>query len=297
MPGSWNQSGRKLIHEITETCRLHFKKICCYRPDLTLRATDAEFDLFFPTNVYGGVFFQKLPTVQALSTEFPVDVKPLNMDLHCQTFGAESLMPPIEVKAIPPFTSDTIPTCPIPLLSKAASVVACPTDIPHQGSTCSIPKSQISLYATKAIKKLSLDRLKKPIVYRTPKLTGRIAKLPAQKYQLPILRKPIPPHRFSKENRAQFRELLGEKSKLPLVDIKIIGVYDRIFLGMYQSISQTEDGSLLCVPKAKTELQLLEREPVSVYLVVGQSIKTPGKSYQVVLPMKDLAHGKHPSTD
>lgn len=103
---------------------------------------------------------------------------------------------------------------------------------------------------------------------------------------LPILKYPIPPHRFNSQTRSRFRQALAEKAGCPPAKIQINRVYDRITMSAFQSLAQDERGILVCYLKPEAVGTHRKQPPVSTssYLVAGQVLNTR-QQISVLVPM------------
>jgi hypothetical protein len=108
---------------------------------------------------------------------------------------------------------------------------------------------------------------------------------PHQQHQFPIEKKPLPLHRFSLETRQRLRRLIAERHQLAPVDVQLVGIYDRISPQLYQTIVQQEDGTLKCILKSS---QRLNADAAVVYVMVGKSLRQPGRSLQMALPVNEV---------
>lgn len=287
MSGSWDQSSRKLIGELKETLRQHFKKVQTFALPVDISAAIIDYRLETPVDIYGGSLFTQLlesrhvsltlaPVCHLLKTEFQATV---HIDQTSFTKPFTNHMPLLEthlfkVPVMPPSWHDVFewPVESFPLPS-------------------SIKMAPARLVLTKNIKAQPLlcKRIEKPRTAGIKSLKGAKAKqYMVSSNSLPIQRRPIPAHRFSPAHRKQFRERLAQKAQLPLIDIKLVHIFDRVFLTLYQSISQAQDGSLLCIPKLSGQMTSTSSAQTPYYLIIGSSLKNPEQSIQVVLPMDEL---------
>lgn len=287
MSRSWDENSRKLIHEIRETLRVAFQGVRCYPAAIAMQTPDIGFDLRIPSQPYGGVLLDPHVPVHMLDTRFISISNNLNLPFECPLHTEAAAVPNPVTQTIP-MRWENIPLPELfPLLPRKVSVQS-NLLTPLRAKLPATPWTMGNLRLT-TLRKLSLHNFQKPKVDRVPKLGKTTAHRFSQyKNALPILRKPIPPHRFSSENRTLFRELLAQKAKLPVFDIQLIGVYDRIYLGLYQSLSQSDDGTLYCVPKSQTDLQTSKAPLIPVYLIMGKSTQNAGQVFQTIMPMEDL---------
>ncbi len=93
---------------------------------------------------------------------------------------------------------------------------------------------------------------------------------------LPMIKAPIPLHRFDSQTRSRFRHALSEKAGCPAAKIQLNQVYDRITMSTLKSLTQDERGMLICHPKpdAVGKDRQLTRLSANAYLVAGQVLDT-----------------------
>lgn len=308
MSGSWNQSERKLIRDLRETLRLYFKGARCFPiDDLTFRVRPIFYHLPLLAETYGGVLVQQklscqtvppvsIPAATSLDTAMisciqqeplPIAVAPscpvLPISQETTTAETVALLP----RNIYSGTLSVAPPEPLEgILGGAVEPIAC--EKPFH-----IPPHQLKFHrhSLRKTKRLLIQRPEKPKIGRIAKIRATIQQMPLRRNSLPIYRKPIPFHRFSLAVRNRFRELLASKANVPPMDVKLVAIYDRMFLGIYQSLSRAEDETLLCLPKSSTELAgQQEQTAVSFYLAIGKSNQAPDKYWQAVIPMSELNH-------
>jgi hypothetical protein len=123
-------------------------------------------------------------------------------------------------------------------------------------------------------------------------LRGRTQSCPKPLFGLPIIKVPIPLHRFSPETKAQFRKALAEKTGTHPSKMLITLVYDRITMSIFKSISQDERGVLVCYPKPEAlgQTRRLGTASGTCYLVFGQRLDTK-ETVNALVPV-DAAEGE-----
>lgn len=122
----------------------------------------------------------------------------------------------------------------------------------------------------------------------TEKLRARHQVMPAKLWMLPIRRSPLPPHRFTTEQRDRFRTALAEKSGTSPNNVQIKVIFDRLTMSMFSAIDQDERGNLLCSPKAELlgkKAGLLPQQ-TTTYLIMGSRIDT-GASIRALVPSEE----------
>lgn len=122
----------------------------------------------------------------------------------------------------------------------------------------------------------------------------RTRNFPMECWQLPLLKAPLPPHRFSAEQKAKFRKALsdkayGENSNMPQSNLQLQAVYDRINLALFASIEQDERGYLKCFPKPEIlhNAEAFTRNMPNTYLVMGTRVDTR-EVIKVLVPMEPV---------
>lgn len=289
MPRSWYQGARQLIDDVRETFRLHFRQAVVHSLDVDVEAYDVAYDYEFDPESYGGVLIPQ----KALVLTIPLYAasaysKRLSLAIDCPVRGETALFQEPSVLNVP---------CVLDIHRQLHASQMLPRTVPYQviqglalpwPVLCSLPSQRWLLKRHVVSAHWAIEKLKAPRVLRTPPMRSRVQLYPILKKAMPVQRKPIPPHRFPTGHRQKFRELLAARAQLSVNDMQIVGVYDRIFLGLFQSLSQREDGTLVCTPKSLAEPGLREKETVAVYLIVGKSFKVPGKVFQVVVPMSEF---------
>ncbi len=287
MSGSWDQRDRKLIDEIKDTIRLHFKGVDCGAWNTDLGTISIGLNLWVRPESYGGILFQNNLPTQTISLNVTPQINCLEMVFNPPVLGQNALLSIPTVVNIPPLhltptNVHQIKILPERVLAKhLQNSMAFPSFAIH-----GVNAAQLKMAKPNYCSPLMLEKFKKPLTYRLPTLKTNSLRFMLQKKPLPIQRKPIPPHRFSTELRQDFREALAQKAGLPVMDIQIVGVYDRIYLALFQSLSQAEDSTLLCIPKTTLDIGASkQQEYTPMYLIFGKSVKSPDKSFRAVLPM------------
>jgi hypothetical protein len=251
---------------------------------------DVSYDYGFYPDCFGGVLIpQRAPNhAIPLYSVSAVSQKKMPMAIDCRVSGEKTLFQRPRILAEP---------CVLDIEKYVHPTSLIPDKIPYykvQGLAFSwpdlkiLPSTQWLLKRHTSIGNWAVERIKAPHTQKTPPMRSRAQLFPILKKTMPVQRKAIPPHRFSTAHRQKFRELLAARAQLPVNDMQIVGVYDRIFLAFFQSLSQREDGTLICTPKSLAEPGMRDKETVAVYLIVGKSFRMPGKAFQVVLPMSAL---------
>lgn len=290
MSGSRDQSNRNIIEDIRETLRLYLKGLQCTAVETRLDAYCIEYPLSQPEEIFGGVLVVDNPSIAKVPVGMTIRHQGMSLGIAstyhritpltqgCRNFG-ESFT-----------TVQDVPVAMLPLIPGQVQVGKCQAQLSPTGSVHAVTASQFALRgARKLSARIQVPKILKPRTYVIRRIYSKLCHFPLYQKTLPIYRKPIPPHRFSKESRALFRERLAEKYKIPEHDVQILQIYDRLFLEMYQSLSPMEDGTLTCLPKSLHQIQTATKSIANaVYLVMGQSIKKPGTPIQVVIPMTEL---------
>ncbi|MEB3286721.1 MAG: hypothetical protein VKJ04_04400 [Vampirovibrionales bacterium] len=110
---------------------------------------------------------------------------------------------------------------------------------------------------------------------------------PSRLWQLPFIKRPLPPHRFSSEIKNRMRQALAEKAGVNPASVQIQVIFDRINLGLFASIDQDEKGNLICHPKPDVLHQPEKaRHFPSAYLVFGIRMDTK-ETLKALVPMQD----------
>ncbi len=95
------------------------------------------------------------------------------------------------------------------------------------------------------------------------------------RFHLMAIRKsPIPPHRFTPDQRDRFRRALADKGQTLPANVQLKMVYARMDMTLYSSMQQDEHGVLLCVPKPEAVGKQARgggRAPLA-YLVFGNRL-------------------------
>ncbi len=289
MSGSRDKSYRKLIHDIKETLRIHFQGIESHSLDLGLFSFGTFYPLTPSFEIYGGVFTVSNVACHAVdlvnkTTSIAAD---LAMKAHANTGSMQIETPPVILPSLAMFPPPQPKS--LALLSEKPTLYQCPITGFHPHLPNRIRPSELKFKKPKTPQKLVAAKIKSPVTYGyRAAIKARALVLSASKRNLPIYRKPIPAHRFSRAHRELFREKLAKQSGLPANEIHLVNVYDRIYLGVYQSWSQTDDGLLLCTPKPLSTLTSSTKDSLSGYLVIGKSPRKPGNILQTIVTAKEL---------
>lgn len=128
----------------------------------------------------------------------------------------------------------------------------------------------------------------KPIEMSQLRYTSHFKSQVERLKSIPMLRDPIPAHRFSTEQRAVFRTRLAEQCPEE-GSILLRYVYDRVSQGVFEQLKPESDGVLLCV--YKQDKRLLDLHQVNTQLgmvVVGQHMVTR-QTVTAFVSVSDLA--------
>lgn len=109
---------------------------------------------------------------------------------------------------------------------------------------------------------------------------------PAKLWTIPIRRSPIPPHRFTTEQKTKFRQALADKASTNPANVQIKVIFDRLTMSMFSAIDQDDRGNLLCTPRAELvgkQAVKLPPQPTT-YLVMGSRTDT-GAPIRALVPM------------
>jgi hypothetical protein len=288
MSRSWDQSGGRLIRELKETLRMHFKGVQTYSLEPGVDAYEVSYSLPMAAIAYGGMLFSEARQSYPVSLGFQPHVMDPSIRLTAKIQGGQALLASPRLYEVPCFEKISLlsfETSMLPTVLPTFSCEAIQLPLPQAGG---VTASQLKIQRLKMTQRVTFEKFKKPATYRFPGIKTQAYRLAVFKNPLPIQRKPIPPHRFSQKNRSFFRELLAQKAKIPVLDMQLVSVYDRIFLGLYQSLTFSDEGTLVCVPKPDLDPALRKKDLQPVYLIIGKSLKAQGKTFQVILPMADL---------
>ena len=66
----------------------------------------------------------------------------------------------------------------------------------------------------------------------------------------PIVRRSLPLSSLTERQKYALLKLMAEKAQCKIHEVKLIAVYDRLFVSAYQSMRPTPDGQLWCYPKS-----------------------------------------------
>ena len=290
MSGSWNQDGgsRRLINELKAAWRMHRKQVDCQTVALDLPAIANPFVLSTKTDTFGGVMALPKATVLSPDVTFmpvvatmPPAAQPKINKISC----LPSVLPVYSVKALCR-AGLNIASCPVGMDKAISRVQACPQLL--KTKVFCIASAQFLLRRPVNFTRISVKCFDKAeVTHSVSLLATKIRLWQTQRAPLVIIRKPIPPHRFSQAQRNYFRMLLAQKSQLQTGDIKLAGIYDRLVLEAFQALSPLPDGSLACTPKA-TYVPDETLPPQLVYIVMGRSLLNPNQVFQVLVPMTEL---------
>lgn len=289
MPGSWNQIGRSLIADIRETWRIHRGQIACYSVSPAMGCTPVYFDPALTCLDFGGVIDPPLPALLRPIIRLTAAVRAILLKIEAAVAGDNLCMEYLEAKILPLLPVEVALPQALPLFLDSAALTLPPQPIAVPRPQI-IGRSELRLTRLEKATRLSAARLRPPQIRNGfARLKPETRLFPIHQKAFPVERKSVPPYRFSKAARALFRERLASRASLSEHDVQIVHVFDRIYLGLFQSISQSPDGTLSCLPKIGADLRdAVTRSQVPVYLVVGKSIQQPDKPIQVVLPMSEL---------
>ena len=284
MSGSWDQSSRKLIDEIKTTLRLHFKHLKTFPLEARLWGPSVTEIPVLSSEIYGGQFFLQNVETQELPMAVACDILPMPMHFAFSLISMPSL-PQASVVAQIPILEEQTTAQAIPMLSTLQiKILEVLSPVIQAIQSHTLPQASFMISKTRKTFELQNSRFQMPIILMSPILKAKLFRLSQRQLAFPIIKTPIPPHRFSQEKRQQFREILAKKFRIPQQDIKLIHAYDRLFLSLYQSLSPQKDGTLECIPKFPVNAQA---PMVSAYLVLAQSLKNPEQQFQALVPMKD----------
>ncbi len=292
MPGSWDQGSRKLIGEIRETLRQHFKGVHTAVADLEINNNWIAFHLPIDSETYGGVLIDEQAVSHPAAVLLEACSNVIEAEVDCVLHQGSALVPEAVAQAVPCNWEDAIFVRFESTAFQDAHVITLPVEAVAPGPVQCIERKALSIAKAAKPTRLENDRFKRPAVKQLSRIKTQPLKFAVQAMPLPVYRKPIPPHRFSTSQRVRFKELLSQKAKLPINDIQLVSIYDRVYLGLYQSISQADDGTLMCLPKpvATKEPHLESYRPV--YLIIGKSLTPPHKYIQTVMLMTDEEDGR-----
>lgn len=254
---------------------------------LRVRGRKRHFPLQMTSEIYGGVLFpQQLPVYEVALPSAPPVCEP-SMRFTSTIQGSHTLFQAPVCHLIPSLWDENRIVHDMPLIPHTLGHYICPVSRITLPEARIIGALQLKVKQTKLPHRIKLGKFLKPAVFHFPKFRAQSFRMGAQRNTLPIQRKPIPPHRFSPDNRRLFLDLLAKKAQVPKNAIKLVSVYDRVFLGLYQSLTQGEDGALRCIPKPPLERasQSLPQSPF--YLIIGKTLTQPERFIQVVLNMED----------
>lgn len=293
MSGSRDKgAGRHFIDELKETLRMHFQGVATQAVPLSLDAVDISYAMPVTAETYGGVLMQQSVLDQAVSLVIQPEIQSVLCAFHTPVLGVDALVGPPGVVCVPPITAFDARMHRVPVLPAQAKVTLCPLEHILPPALAVIKGASLKFSKRPVPRPLVLQKFRKPVVMKLAGFKTTALRFAVHKNPLPIQRMPIPPHRFSAKQRRFFRELLAEKSQIPVQDVQLVGIYDRLYLGLYQSMSFAGDGTLICIPRKVVEKNMPERMQVPVYLVIGKSFKAKAMTLQAVLPMGDLDDGE-----
>jgi hypothetical protein len=290
MSRSWDKGRRNLIQEIKDTLRLQFKGAYCYAENVVPSTRQRDYALGFYPHAYGGVFFQE--EVSIFTTEFE-----FSSVSHLQPLAFRAVTEAYPTRFSHVAVEDVDTTWQryrtarlVPVLTKSLSSVSHRNVMIRSIRDYTIAKRRLEITKLSSIGNLQVGKFAIPRTsHRKAAIKTRTFPMSQSKKTMPIQRKPIPPHRFSSHARTAFRELLAVKSGLPAIELQIVSVYDRVYLGLYRSLSPAEDGTLYCIPKTTLDsVTATAKELLPVYLIIGKAMKQPGKTIQAVMPMHEL---------
>jgi len=118
------------------------------------------------------------------------------------------------------------------------------------------------------------------------RLRARSQVIPAKFWTMPIRRNPIPPHRFTTEQKTRFRQALADKASTNPANVQIKVIFDRLTMSMFSAIDQDDRGNLMCTPRAELlgkNSNKLPPQPAT-YLVMGSRTDT-GAPIRALVPM------------
>lgn len=286
MPRSWIQSlsrrvGRLLWRRVAQTSVAPVHIVALTRTE--------SLALSFKTAAYGGIFWMSLPVVHALTLANQVSCRLLQTQWPDMGRAAPVDFPPPQV-SLGSFPTGVLKTASHRLhtvLNTQLAMVPMPTlHTDYAVRHLSIPP----LPAPPLAKETKVPPLKfKPKHFASScKFKTLAAKRPLAKTNFPVVRRPVQLQNYPTAMRRAFRIRLAEKTGILAGDIKITGVYDRLYLGIFQTLSHGDAGELICVPRPLQQIPNSAVATVPMYLVVGHAIDKPNQLLQVVIPMPDL---------
>lgn len=244
--------------------------------------------LHLKAHTFGGVFWTHPPTVQRLGAQISTQTQQITTQwphVGC-TFPVAFAAPRVTLG-----TFDTghvaalVSTLPTQLVSSLGHQV--PPILPGaQSQQWLIPH----LPPTPRPSSLSVP----PLKFRVGKgavscrLRTKTQKRSAEKFNLPILRKPTRFESYPLAMRKAFRSQLAQKAGLPPSEVTVKGIYDRLYLGLFQTLSHGQAGELVCSLRPVAQIPNTAVATVPMYLVVGHKTQQPGQLLQVVVPMSDI---------
>jgi len=285
-----SRSGNQIWDALKETLRIHFKRILCHGIDLKMDSPTIYFTLGIQAVCYGGAIVKKRLQCIRLDMTLKPPSRCLDIMIQAELHASPVLLVPpplVYVPILQPILPQQIHQG--RLLTQRLPIMPCVVQMKQAQLQMPIVASQLRIRLGET-HRYAIKKFKKPGVFKMTGIKPKWFKMPASKRAFPITRQAIPPHRFSKVHRELFRERLAKKAQIQGQDVQIVGVYDRIYLGLYQSISQTQEGALLCVPKLNQEAGMTAKKQESSYLVIGKSYKQPGKTFQVMITLAEFEH-------
>jgi hypothetical protein len=163
----------------------------------------------------------------------------------------------------------------------------------------SVTSWEMSKIQTKT-RRYELAALEKPSIQSKPcRIYHRMKRIPSDLWQLPVRKSGLPLYRLSSRQKIRFLNALSEKSQYPVDHIQLYRVYDRILIGLYQSVSVTSTGYLECIFKPelipsqegwgqrslkRSKQHLAYQNNQQYYLVVGRLVHSPSQTFQVLIP-------------
>lgn len=289
MPRSWFEAGRNVVADIKETLRLHFKHVQSYgTTDLGMDVTTVLYDFSVEINTYGG----EVEGIPCISSPLPLSINSITHDLKTQiqaTISGGETLDPQPVICSEAILSPLITiTHPVPSLEKTPKTHQGQLGGFHISKVHGISGQQAQIPAPKRILSADFSKFLNPKTFGVKNLRFRTRSWRKPGHPFPVIRRPIPPHRFAVALRNLFRDKLAERAQLKPHQVQISHVFDRVYLGLYQSIRQATDGSLILTLKQPSELKGQSHEKKSVYWVMGHPMSNPRAPIQVIIPMDEI---------
>ncbi|MDX2085876.1 MAG: hypothetical protein SFZ03_10875 [Candidatus Melainabacteria bacterium] len=271
-----------MLEDLKKTLAMAFKQVALFTVPLEIKPNLTYFILSADCDNYGMVIPQWQPLVKSAlnpSQEPLAEIKCVPMD--CAAVVLLAPMPDLELLQV-------LSEPPCPPVANTQAVPITQMTLQVEGA-CLSPLEDVHTKSWAVVQPAvtswawEVPKVSAPKVLQ--RLFGRIRALvrpvPARFDQLPLLRRPLPLHRFGARQKIRFQQALAQKAQRPVDHIRLLWVYDRVIPALYQSIVVDAQGGLWCHPSERylVRLENRSRRQQSASEWVNSSDSEPGSAF------------------